>query len=106
MATTPKRGGTMAGYVLADVDWLDQSGRQRYVGKIDETIEAFGGKFIVGTTDVTVKEGDWNHSGILVIIRFPTMEQAVAWYDSDEYMPLRQLRIESSRSRLMIFEGD
>jgi len=96
----------MAGYVLADVEWLDEEGRRRYVEAVNETVERFQGTFIVGTREVAVKEGDWEHSGVLVLIRFPTLEQAEAWYDSGDYAPHRRVRIESSRSRLMIFEGD
>ncbi len=96
----------MAGYVLADVEWTDEAGRQRYRELLSPTLARYGGEFIVATTQVDVEEGDWQHAGILVMIRFPTVDGARAWYASEEYQPARRVRRESSRSRLMIFEGD
>jgi uncharacterized protein (DUF1330 family) len=61
----------MAGYVLVDVEWLDEEGRKRYVEMLGPTLERFRGTVVVGTRDVRVEEGDWRHRGILVLIRFP-----------------------------------
>jgi uncharacterized protein (DUF1330 family) len=61
---------------------------------------------VVGTRDVRVEEGDWRHRGILVLIRFPSLSDAVEWYQSPEYQPALQIRRGSSDSRLLIFEGD
>jgi uncharacterized protein (DUF1330 family) len=96
----------VAGYVLADVEWFDDQGRARYVELLGPTLEQYGGEFVAGTRDVRVKEGDWEHRGILVLIRFPTLDSAVEWYHSSEYEPALQVRKASSRSRLLIFEGD
>lgn len=96
----------MAGYVLADVEWVDQDGRARYVELLPPSLERFGGKFVVGTSDVEVEEGDWEHRGVLVLIRFPSLDDAVGWYRSSEYEPALKVRQTSARSRLMIFEGD
>jgi uncharacterized protein (DUF1330 family) len=96
----------MAGYVLADVEWTDDAGRQRYLELLPPTLSKYEGEFIVATREVDVEEGDWEHAGILVLIRFPTADRARAWYSSDEYQPALRVRRASSRSRLMIFEGD
>ena len=96
----------MSGYVLADVEWTHEEGRLRYRELLAPALEQFDGHFVAATTDVQVKEGDWQHAGILVLIRFPTLEQALAWYRSDAYRPALQVRQASSRSRMLIFEGD
>jgi uncharacterized protein (DUF1330 family) len=96
----------MAGYVLADVEWTDDAGRQRYRELLSPTLANYEGESIVATTEVDVEEGDWQHAGILVLIRFPTVDRARAWYASEAYQPALRVRQESSRSRLMIFEGD
>lgn len=96
----------MAGYVLADVEWLDEEGRQRYVELIGPTLAGYQGEFVAATRDVRVEEGDWLPRGILVLIRFPTLAQATGWYESPEYRPALQVRQGSSRSRLLIFEGE
>jgi uncharacterized protein (DUF1330 family) len=96
----------MPGYVLADVEWTDESGRQRYRELLAPTLAKYEGEFIVATTEVDVEEGDWQHAGILVLIRFPSLEVARAWYASEDYQPALRIRRASSLSRLMIFEGD
>ena len=96
----------MAGYVLADVEWTDEAGRQRYRELLSPTLAKYEAEFIIATTEVDVEEGDWKHAGILVLIRFPSVERAHVRYTSDEYQPAFRVRRESSRSRLMIFEGD
>ena len=41
----------------------------------------------------------------MVLISFPTMEGALAWYNSEEYRPAQEIRKRSASSRLLIF-GD
>lgn len=95
----------MSGYVLANVSWMDQDARQAYVDLLGPSLDAHGGTVIAGTRDVRVLEGDWQPDGVLVLISFPTMESALAWYHSEEYRPGLELRERSARSRLLIF-GD
>jgi uncharacterized protein (DUF1330 family) len=97
----------MPGYVLADVEWTDEAGRQRYRELLAPILLKYEGEFLAATTEVEVEEGDWHHAGMLVLIRFPSLDAARAWYASDEYQPALRIRLaSSSRSRLMIFEGD
>jgi uncharacterized protein (DUF1330 family) len=49
----------MAGYVLADVEWTDEAGRQRYRDLLSPTLAKYEGELIVATTEVDVEEGDW-----------------------------------------------
>jgi uncharacterized protein (DUF1330 family) len=53
--------------------------------------------------DVHVMEGDWHPEGLTVLIYFPTVKDALAWYDSEEYRPALDMSLQSSHSRLMIF---
>lgn len=95
----------MSGYVLANVSWTDQDGRQTYVDLLGQSLDAHGGAVIAGTQDVRGLEGDWHPDGVLVLISFPTVEAALAWYHSEEYRPALDIRSRSAISRLMIF-GD
>lgn len=95
----------MSGYVLANVKWTNEDGRRAYVGLLGPTLDAHGGAFIAGSYDARVMEGDWQPDGVLVLISFPTVEAALAWYNSEEYRPALEIRKQSSISRLLIF-GD
>ena len=93
----------MAGYVLADVSWTNAEGRQAYLDLLGPTLEAHSGTTMCGSRDVHVMEGDWHPEGVTVLISFPTLKHALAWYDSEEYRPALDIRLRSSSSRLMIF---
>ena len=95
--------GIVAGYVLADVSWTSAEGRQAYLNLLGPTLEAWGGTITCRSRDVHVMEGDWHPEGLTVLISFPTLEDALAWYDSEEYRPARDIRLQSSSSRVLIF---
>jgi uncharacterized protein (DUF1330 family) len=74
-----------------------------YLLRIDATLSPHGGKFLVHGAQPEVIEGPWD--GNLVIIAFPTIEDARAWYASPDYQAILPLRTENSDSRAMIVEG-
>jgi uncharacterized protein (DUF1330 family) len=41
----------------------------------------------------------------VVVLEFPSLEQAQKWYRSPEYAPLIALRQRASRGRLVLLEG-
>jgi uncharacterized protein (DUF1330 family) len=67
-------------------------------------VKAHGGRYLArgGATDVL--EGDWDIDR-LVVLEFPSMEQARAWYDSPEYQEVAPIRQAASRARAVIVEG-
>jgi uncharacterized protein (DUF1330 family) len=97
-------GGTVAGYVLANVSWTSAEGRQAYLDLLGPTLEAHGGTVTCRSRDVHVMEGDWHPEGVVVLISFPALKDALAWYDSEEYRLARDVRQQSSSgSQLLIF---
>ncbi|MFI6262250.1 DUF1330 domain-containing protein [Micromonospora sp. NPDC051006] len=68
-----------------------------YIERIQATLDPFGGRFRVHGAEVEVLEGEW--PGTVVIIEFPDVEAARAWYASPAYqeiLPLRTRHIEGS----------
>ncbi|MGV0743421.1 DUF1330 domain-containing protein [Mycolicibacterium sp. XJ870] len=76
----------------------------RYMREIDDTLKPFGGEFIVHGGDVDVREGDWG-DGALVVIRFPDMESASRWYESEDYQRILPLRADNSDSIAALVQG-
>ncbi len=60
-----------------------------------ETIEKHEGTVLVNTTDPEVLEGEWDHSRT-VVVEFPSVEAARAWYTGPAYEEVKPVRIESS----------
>ncbi|MEH0933700.1 DUF1330 domain-containing protein [Micromonospora psammae] len=68
-----------------------------YIERIQSTLDPYQGRFRVHGADVEVLEGDF--PGTVVIIEFPDVERARAWYASPAYreiLPLRLRHIEGS----------
>ena len=95
----------MAGYFLVELEWTDLEGKARSIKEAAGVIAAFDGTFVVSAPEVRVIEGESPVKNMLVILRFPSAERALAWYDSPEYTPLRQLREQSGRTNMIFVEG-
>lgn len=94
----------MAAYVIADVTVTDPAIMEEYRKLVPATLAAYGGRFIVrGGAHQTV-EGDWKPNR-LVILEFPTLEQAKRWYDSEEYREPKAMRLRAGRTNLVMIDG-
>ncbi|MBC3757464.1 DUF1330 domain-containing protein [Hyunsoonleella sp. SJ7] len=74
-----------------------------YEKSVSTIVEKFGGKYIVAGNPKTL-EGQWKPQS-LVMIKFPSLEQANKWYDSDDYKTLKALRHSSGVFNAVIMEG-
>ena len=66
--------------------------------------EKFGGEYIVRGGETKVLEGTWAYPRT-VVIKFPSYEKALEWYNSDEYKPIKQIRLENSIGNGIIIKG-
>jgi uncharacterized protein (DUF1330 family) len=71
----------MAAYVIADVEVTDPARYAEYRNKVPATVAAYGGRFLVRGGPHQVAEGSW-HPHRVVVLEFPSMEQARRWYES------------------------
>lgn len=74
-----------------------------YLERVDATIAAFGGRFIVHGGTVDVLEGDW--PGDVVIIEFPDLDAARCWYRSSGYQEIKPLRTRHLAGEVILVEG-
>ncbi|MER8044920.1 DUF1330 domain-containing protein [Streptomyces sp. NPDC094032] len=75
-----------------------------YMERIQDTLDPFGGRFLVhGAPEREVREGAW--PGALVIIGFPTYEDAREWYDSEAYQALIPLRARHMSGDVLLIDG-
>ena len=94
----------MAAYVLIEIEVLDKEKYDAYRPLAAKTIAQYGGKYIVRGGASEVLEGDWAPKR-LVVLEFPSVAQAKAWYHSAEYSDGKALRLASSRSQMVVVEG-
>ena len=94
----------MSAYFIVDIDIHDAAGLEEYRKQVPATITKYGGRFIVRGGKVEQLEGEWQPKR-LVLLEFPSVEQARRWYDSEEYRPLKAMRLKASSSNLILIEG-
>ena len=74
-----------------------------YLRKIDASLEPFEGRFLVHGVVPEVIEAPF--PGAIVVIEFPDLEHAGAWYESDAYQEILPLRTRNSDSVAILVEG-
>ncbi len=94
----------MPAYVINDMDVTDPALLEEYKKLSPSTVALYGGRFIVRGGHSETLEGEWNPKR-LVILEFPSVDQAKAWIGSPEYAPARALRQQASRSNMVVVEG-
>lgn len=94
----------MAGYIVVQVKIHDAEGFSVYRDMVPPTLEVYGGRYLVRGGEWELLEGDWNPERV-VIIEFDSVEQAKAWWSSEEYAPAKKLREQTAESRLIVIEG-
>ena len=94
----------MAAYFIVEIDVQDPAAFEEYRTKVPATIERHGGKYLVRGGRQETIEGEW-HPKRIVLLEFPSVEQARRWYDSEEYRPLKALRRRTARGHIVLVEG-
>ena len=73
----------MQGYIIARIDVHDAETYAKYTAQTPIVAAQFGGEFLARGGHVEVMEGETRDR--CVIIRFPDMDTAKAFYHSDDY---------------------
>ena len=92
-------------YIVVDVDIHNPEIYEEYKQNVVPIVTAFGGEYIArgGALDV-VQDELWRPTR-MVLLKFPSMDQAKAFVDSPEYAPVEQMRLDNSAGTLVIVEG-
>ena len=94
----------MPAYFIVDNEVTDPAGFEEYRKQVPGTLEKYGGKILVRGGQMQMLEGDWKPKRI-VVTEFPSIEQARRWYDSEDYRPLKALRLRTARGSIVLVEG-
>jgi uncharacterized protein (DUF1330 family) len=94
----------MAAYFIVDVEVTDPAGFEEYRQLVPATIAQYGGRYLVRGGAAEQLEGDWQPRRV-VVLEFPSLEQAKRWYDCEEYRGLKALRFKTAKTNLILVEG-
>ena len=93
----------MNAYVIGEIEVTDPAVYDDYRKQVLATITKYGGRFLARGGKDEPLEGAAPKR--VVVLEFPSYEQALKWYRSPEYAPLITLRQKASKGRLVLVEG-
>ena len=94
----------MTAYVIGEIEVTDPAAYEEYRKQVGAVNAKYQGKFLARGGKAELLEGSGAPKR-LVIVEFPSFEQAQKWYRSTEYGPLIKLRQKASKGRLVLVDG-
>jgi uncharacterized protein (DUF1330 family) len=94
----------MPAYVIVETDVADPEQYEKYKAASPDAVAAGGGRFLVRGGELTVLEGDWQPSR-LVMLEFEDLAAAKRWYESEAYQEAKQLREGAAHLRVVAVQG-
>ncbi len=91
-------------YLISQVEVVDETLAGLYRELAALSIEKFSGKYIVRGADAVSLEGKSTGRKI-VIVEFPSEQQLIKWYNSDEYSQALRYREKALVRDLFYVEG-
>ncbi len=78
-------------YLIVEMHITDMEQYKKYMAEAPAAVKAFGGEYLVRGGKHETLEGDWTPHRV-AMLRFPSFEQAKAFYDSEHYRGVRAKR--------------
>lgn len=94
----------MAAYVISDISARDPEALQTYRTRAAASIAQHGGKYVVRGGAIETLEGSWRPE-MIVVVEFPSVAQARAWYRSPEYASALEMRDKALSRNLILVDG-
>jgi uncharacterized protein (DUF1330 family) len=94
----------MPAYVIVETEIHDPDQYAQYKEASPDAVHGGGGRFVVRGGELAVLEGDW-HPSRIVILEFPDLETARAWYSSPKYEQAKALRQGAATLRMVAVQG-
>ena len=95
---------TRRGYLIANIKVTDQAAFERYRAAVPAVIARHGGRYLVRGGELDRLENAQGFNRV-VVLEFPSLAAARAFYASADYAPLSKLRSDSTESQVVLVEG-
>jgi uncharacterized protein (DUF1330 family) len=94
----------VAAYVIVDIEVTEPVEYEEYKRLAAPTAALYGGRYIVRGGVTERLEGDWVPKR-LVVLEFPTVVQAKAWWNSPEYRTAKGIRQRTAHTQMIVVQG-
>lgn len=95
----------MPAYLVGGVDVSDPAWVAEYGPKVEALVQKHGGRYLVRGGEMDVVEGATPAGRVMVVVEFPSLEAARAWYNDPDYAPLIKLRQTGSEAEIVLVDG-
>ena len=90
----------MSAYVIAHYDITDPDGYGAYAAAAGPSVFAFGGEVLAADQNAIAVEGEKPDN--VLILKFPSVEHAQQWYESDAYQAALPHRTDNTKNGTLI----
>ena len=94
----------MPAYIIARIEVTDRDRYREYTDATPAAIGRFGGRFIVRGGEILTLEGP-TETRRVVVIEFPSLDQAKEFFHSAEYSQIKKLRDGAATGQFIAIEG-
>jgi len=95
----------MSAYMIAQIQIDDPEEYQNYLAGFMPVFQRHGGELLTSSKNQTIViEGSWAYPKT-VIMKFPSVKDAQAWYEDPDYRTLAEFRHRSAQANLVLVEG-
>src|SRR5690349_11265070 len=94
----------MPALIIVDIEVTDPVRYEDYKRLASESIAAHGGRYLVRGGATEVLDGNWTPKRV-VVLQFPSVEQAKRWRHSEEYARAKAFRDGAARVNMIVAEG-
>lgn len=95
----------MPGYIITNAEIFDADAYGEYGKDAPAAIAKFGGEFLTRGGAAEILEGNWQPHRI-VVVKFDTVDDAKAMYNSPEYQSARKKREGAADFNMIVVEGN
>ena len=92
-------------YLVVDLQIKDPDNFEPYKMLTKPIVEQFGGEYLARGGEIHVEQTELWRPNRITIVRFPSMANAKEFMNSEEYEPLKAIRLSSSKATALLVEG-
>lgn len=94
----------MSAFLVVDVTVHDADRYMEYARQVHPFVQKHGGRYHVRGGETQVLEGDW-HPQRLVVVEFPSRENALAFVNDPGYTEVAAIRHASATTNMVLADG-
>lgn len=93
------------GYIIVDTAVHDPDAYEAYKAKVVPIVESYGGEYLIRGGEMIIDQNELWTPTRMVLLKFPSVKRAQAFLNSDEYAPVKAVRLGASKATAVIVEG-